>query len=83
MATHGEDGNKRLQETPACPHCGATGIAKALKINQNAEVGRIGLPYQVAGIFTGTEALHADLCEGCGTVLRLYVLKPKRKWISS
>jgi hypothetical protein len=71
------------QGSPTCPFCGGTSIAKTLQLNQNAEVGRIGLPYRVAGIFTGTEALHADLCETCGTVLRLFVKEPKRNWISS
>lgn len=66
----------------SCPHCGGTNLAKGLGLNQNAEVGRIGLPYRAAGIFTGTETLHADLCQDCGTVLRLFVLEPGRKWIS-
>ncbi len=75
---------KAAPQTPqVCLHCGGTNLAKALKLNQSAEVGRIGLPYRAAGIFTATEALHADLCLDCGTVLRFFVLEPGRKWISS
>jgi len=78
-----KDQRSVVQDPKACPYCGGTKIAKALKLNQSAEVGRIGLPYRAAGIFTATEALHADLCENCGTVLRFFVLEPERKWISS
>ncbi len=83
MADRSKDQKPITQGPQACPHCGGTNLAKALKLNQSAEVGRIGLPYRAAGIFTATEALHADLCIGCGTVLRFFVLEPGRKWISS
>ena len=67
----------------ACPFCGGQRIARGLKVNQNAEVGRIGLAYRTAAIFTGTEDLLVDLCESCGTVLRLFVEQPQRNWITS
>ena len=63
-----------------CPHCGGSDLVRELELNQNAEVGRIGLPYRAAGIFTGTEPLLADLCLACGTVVRLYVRETDRKW---
>ncbi len=66
-----------------CPICGGGQVARGLRVNQNAEVGRIGLAYQVGGIFRGTEELHADLCETCGTVLRFYVRQTRRKWLTS
>jgi hypothetical protein len=67
----------------ACPHCGGRNLRRNLRLNQNAEVGRIGLRYRTGGIFTGTEALLADLCETCGTVLRFFVKEPRRNWIPS
>jgi hypothetical protein len=70
-------------ELPACPHCGSRSVVHGLRLNQNAEVGDIGLPYRSAKIFTRAEALHADLCATCGTVLRLFVKEPKRHWIPS
>lgn len=72
-----------IQGQGTCPYCGGTDIAKGLKLNQNAEIGRIGLPYRTAGIFTGTETLHADLCETCGTVLRFFVKETGRKWLTT
>jgi hypothetical protein len=51
-----------------------------LSLNQNAEIGRIGLPYRVRGIFIGTEPLRLDLCENCGTVQRFFVEEPRRNW---
>lgn len=83
MAESSNEQKPVIQGLRVCPCCGGSNIAKALKLNQSAEVGRIGLPYRAAGIFTATEALHADLCLGCGTVLRFFVLEPGRKWISS
>ncbi|MDP2875667.1 MAG: hypothetical protein Q8O00_05735 [Holophaga sp.] len=50
-------------------------------MNQNAEVGRIGLAYKAAVIFVTTEQLQADLCQACGTVVRFFVKEPKRNWI--
>jgi hypothetical protein len=64
-----------------CPHCGGGDVAMGLNVNQSAEVGRIGLAYKAAAIFTGTEPLHADLCRTCGSVVRFFVKEPKRNWI--
>lgn len=64
-----------------CPHCGGTEIAAGLQVNQNAEVGTIGLAYKAAKIFVGTEPLRADLCLNCGTVARLFVIETKHQWI--
>jgi hypothetical protein len=33
-------------------------------------------------VFRNTEALLADLCKRCGTVVRLHVKNPDRKWIT-
>ena len=64
-----------------CPYCGGRNIVTGLKLNQTAEPGNIGLPYKAAGIFTGTEALYADLCRACGSIVRLFVKELDRKWI--
>lgn len=63
-----------------CPWCGSQSISEGLSLNQNAEIGRIGLPYRVRGIFIGTEPLRLDLCENCGTVQRFFVEEPRRNW---
>jgi hypothetical protein len=66
-----------------CPHCGGGDLVPGIKVNQNAEVGRIGLAYKAAVIFVQTEQVYADLCRSCGTVARLFVKEPDRKWIQS
>ena len=65
----------------SCPHCGGGDLVRGLELNQNAEVGSIGLAYRAAGIFRGTEGLWADLCRSCGTVVRFYVRRTDRKWV--
>lgn len=60
-----------------CPHGGGRAIARALRLNRNAEVGRIGRSCRATGGFPGTEPLLVDLC---GTVLRFFVKGPQRKW---
>lgn len=72
-----KEGGQGLQ---TCSHCGSQAIFRGLRLNQNAEIGRIGLPYRAGGIFTGTEMLFLDLCETCATVLRFFVKEPRRKW---
>lgn len=65
-----------------CPHCGSGEIATGVSLTQIAQVHlNIGLAYKAAAIFTGAETLHADLCRACGTVLRFFVMDPKRNWI--
>lgn len=66
-----------------CPRCGGRNFARGIALNQNADVGTIGLQYQSAWIFRSTEALLADLCEDCGTIVRFHVKEPKRKWYQS
>ncbi|PSH03698.1 MAG: hypothetical protein CXZ00_10985 [Acidobacteria bacterium] len=64
-----------------CFHCGGNDIASAVQISQNAESGSIGLAYKVWKLLRGVEPLLADLCQSCGTVLRLYVKEAKKEWI--
>ena len=64
-----------------CPHCGSSDVVTNLRMNQTAEPGRIGLAYKAAGIFGGTELLHADLCGACGSVVRFFVENRQRNWV--
>lgn len=63
-----------------CPHCGGE-VVPGLAVNQNAEVGAIGLSYKTRFLFIGTEQLRADLCRTCGTVVRLFVKETNRNWV--
>ncbi len=70
---------------PVCPHCGSGDITKALKLGLTAQVGQVGIKYEATGRFLGmallgTEPLHVDVCNSCGTVTRIYVNIPERKW---
>lgn len=64
-----------------CPHCGGSAIVTGLTLNQGVEVGPFGLRYKAAAIFTGTETLHADLCQSCGSIVRFFVKEVNRRWI--
>lgn len=64
-----------------CPHCGSRDIVSGLRYNLNAEVGPLGLSYKVFALIGGTEQLYAELCRGCGTVIRTFVKNTNRKWI--
>ena len=64
-----------------CPHCGSGDVATGLAMNQNADVGSIGLRYKTGFLFLGTEQLYADLCLTCGSVVRFFVKEAKRNWV--
>lgn len=63
-----------------CPHCGSTNIATSIDVTQQAEVGRVGLNYKTRFLGRGTEPFFADLCDNCGTVVRIFVKKTGRDW---
>ena len=63
-----------------CPYCGGTQIVRAVHVGKTAETGDIGLSYRTAFVLTGTEPLVADLCDRCGTVVRLYVKEVGKQW---
>lgn len=65
-----------------CPVCGSTDIIRNITLSQAVEVGTTGLEYKTGVIMRATEALLADLCKRCGTVVRLHVRNPDRKWIT-
>ena len=63
-----------------CPHCGGANIVRGIHVSKTAEAGDVGLSYQTALIITGTEPMLADLCQSCGTLVRLWVQRVDRKW---
>lgn len=65
----------------ACPYCKSTNIVKHVRIDQTADAGRIGLMYKVKMMFYGEEPLYADLCDNCGSLVRIFVDKPRKKWV--
>jgi hypothetical protein len=64
-----------------CPQCGSSDIVSGLEFNQGIEVGPFGLSHKGIAFIRGTEQLHAELCRGCGTIIRLYVNNSKRNWV--
>ena len=78
--------SENSRKTPSiqnrCSYCGSDNIARHIRLNQNAEVGRIGLTYQARMVFLGTETLFIDLCDACGTVARIYVDTPGKRWVT-
>jgi len=65
-----------------CLTCGSSDIAQNITMSQAVEVGTTGLEYRSAVIVSSTEPILADLCRQCGTILRLHVKNPDRKWIT-
>lgn len=63
-----------------CPTCESGDIVRNITMSQAVETGTVGLEYSKARVFISTEPLLADLCRQCGTILRLHVSNPDRKW---
>jgi hypothetical protein len=72
---------KAVVKLDSCIYCGSRKLVKHVKINQVAEVNRIGLAYQ-SFIVTGTEPLYADICDDCGSVLRTFVDTTGKQWMT-
>ena len=53
-----------------------------MKVDQTADAGRIGISCHTRFFITGTEPIYADLCDDCGSVLRIYVNAIGRKWMT-
>ena len=64
-----------------CLSCGSSDIVRNIMMSQFIETGYMGLEYKKGLVVRGTEPLLADLCRHCGTVLRLHVRNPDRKWV--
>jgi hypothetical protein len=65
-----------------CTFCGGTNIITHVKIDQTADAGRIGLSYKTRFLVIGIEGLHADLCDDCGSLLRIFIDTAGRKWVT-
>jgi hypothetical protein len=76
-----EEMNKPLINLESCPYCKSANIIKHVRIDQTADAGRIGLMYKAKLMFYGEEPLYADLCDNCGSVARIFVDKPRQKWV--
>jgi len=63
-----------------CPYCSGDKITRGVNVGMTAETGHVGLSYQTVVFITGTEPMLADVCGTCGTVTRLWVQNPERKW---
>ena len=68
------------EKSGKCPHCGGSNIVAGVRVDQTADAGRIGLAYKTKFFVTATEPFYADICDDCGTVVRLYVKTAKQKW---
>ena len=65
----------------SCPYCKSTNIVKHVRIDQTADAGRIGLMHKINILICGEEPLYADLCDNCGSLVRIFVDKPRQKWV--
>ena len=63
-----------------CTHCGGGNIVSGVKVDQTADAGRIGLSYKTKFAVIATEPFYADVCDDCGTVVRVYVKTTGRNW---
>ncbi len=63
-----------------CPFCGGSNIVRSTMVDQTADAGRIGLSYHTRFLITGTEPLYADLCDDCGSLIRLFLKEVGKKW---
>lgn len=64
-----------------CSYCGSTNIVRHIEIGQTADAGRIGLTYRARFRLGGTEPLFADVCDDCGSLLRIFVDTVGRHWV--
>ncbi len=71
-----------VEKTSICPECGGTDIAKSIGIAKMTEAGSIGLGYNTDYFVKASEPLVVDLCRTCGTVVRLYVKKMDKRWVT-
>lgn len=71
-----------LEKTVICPECGSTDTVKSVGIAKMTEAGSIGLGYSTEYFVKASEPLVVDLCRECGTVVRLYVKKTDKRWVT-
>ncbi len=63
-----------------CPKCGSDNLTLNIRVSQSVETGHTGLSYRSVMFLSGSEAILADLCQGCGTIVRFHVSNTDRKW---
>lgn len=68
------------EKSGKCPHCGGGNISGGVRVEQTAEVGKIGLAYRTRFMVIATEGFYADVCEDCGTITRIYVKQTGKNW---
>lgn len=65
-----------------CPYCGSSNIINGIMVDQTADAGRIGLAYRVRFKMVFTEQVLADLCDDCGSLVRIFVRTIGREWVT-
>jgi hypothetical protein len=66
-----------------CIYCNSSDLVRNIRLGLNAEHNSFGLKYNALIGIRGTEPVHADLCNSCGSITRFHVSKIDRKWIIS
>jgi hypothetical protein len=65
-----------------CAHCGSASAVRHVKVDQSVDAGGIGLSYRTRFRIVGMEPLFADLCDECGSIARICIDTPARKWVT-
>ena len=71
------------KKSATCPECGGADIARSVGISKMTEAGPIGLGYNTEYFVKASEPLVVDLCRTCGTVVRLYVKRADKRWVTT
>ncbi len=69
------------QTKPDCPHCGSSKHICNIHLSLNNKGEGVGLSFRrMVPVVIGTEPFLADMCQDCGTIVRLHVKETDRKW---
>jgi hypothetical protein len=72
-----------MSTADGCSHCGSTDLVKGVKLGRTATIiSDVGLMFRAMPLLSGVERLHADVCQACGTVTRLFVKETDRRWLT-
>ncbi|MBL0331724.1 MAG: hypothetical protein IPP08_11130 [Chlorobiota bacterium] len=67
-----------------CNFCNGNNLVSDLIVEVINDTGNIGFHYESESksyFNTNSEKIFAQLCRYCGTVIRMYVKNPDRKWL--
>jgi hypothetical protein len=68
-----------------CSFCQSTKISNGVPVTTSHDISSMALKYEEESKWNLTkikyESIRADVCENCGTILRLFVANANRKWI--